>query len=1007
MIEASELLQSYVQGIRRLSGAESVSLLVPASLSGLSQPILIHDGESPPVPELADMETALESLRSGALPTEATEETDLRFPTLLPSAAPNAGLIPLPSVQSVWAVALLPEQLVQGQARGRRRSDAARSQSESSLGAWLGLRLPPGQGSLLERLTARSLYTELSQDKDPAHWWKWLFALGGALASHASQVSAILKDPVTGLSDRAGFQALLSEEMRTAQLDSRPLSLLLINPDDFALVNERFGREAGDSIVREISSRLRAILRSSDLIARYGGVIFGATLADTPLADARQVGDKLLRALTEAAFLDGAVRLGFSIGIAVFEPSQENIRHPLDLVRLADQALNAAKRLGGGTVIDWEQRSRTEETGNFDRLSGIFTGNMTKDYRNMVTLWDTIDVITVNPDFQKLASQVVEKLYSAFKPDRVGLFARSEGGQLELICGLTRKSLEPGAQPRVETVELEPEQRELMSLAIAEAQPRELELADGNRAAYAVPLMANNDCLGCLYLDGWDDSLALDASDLIFLKALASQLAVALDRARLAELESRRREQERRQLRAELNELRQALQQAKLVYRSPEMGALVATARRVAPTDATVLITGSSGTGKELLARTIHELSPRSDKPLVVVDCGAISTTLIESELFGHEKGAYTGAQQRRAGRLAEANHGTVLLDEVADLPLEVQSKLLRFVQEKQFTTVGGSRPRRVDVRIIAATNRDLADAVASGRFREDLYYRLNVVRLHVPLLAERPDDILHLARHFLEIFTVQYHKNIRQLTPLTEQRLLQHSWPGNIRELQNRMMQAVILCESDEIGPAELGLPATGEESKAPLVGTAVAVGRTPRPVGVPASPALDASPGEGRREKPAPRFADLRDRLQRVLARQIEGAADTGTGMVLPLGKWLSDDLILEADAAANGVARRSSAIVGIPETTYRRRLQRARAQERAGLSPRSGTWNEVRNILSEIVRCQDLDGRNLLESLENLLLAEILSQFPNEVRTGSGLLGVTAPTYRRRVSGLSASG
>ena len=156
---------------------------------------------------------------------------------------------------------------------------------------------------------------------------------------------------------------------------------------------------------------------------------------------------------------------------------------------------------------------------------------------------------------------------------------------------------------------------------------------------------------------------------------------------------------------------------------------------------------------------------------------------MIESELFGYERGAFTGAQQRRSGRLAEAVDGTVLLDEIGELPLEVQSKLLRFVQEKQFTRVGGTRIENVDVRIIAATNRDLAAEVASGRFREDLYYRLNVVRLDVPPLSARPDDILHLARHFLETYIVQYQKNLR-LTPEADEALLQHSWPGNVREL-------------------------------------------------------------------------------------------------------------------------------------------------------------------------------------------------------------------------------
>ena len=219
-------------------------------------------------------------------------------------------------------------------------------------------------------------------------------------------------------------------------------------------------------------------------------------------------------------------------------------------------------------------------------------------------------------------------------------------------------------------------------------------------------------------------------------------------------------------------------------------------------------------------------------------------------------------------------------------------------------------------------------------------------------------------------------------------------------------MMQAVILCESDEIGPAELGLPAAGQGFTPPVVGTAPSAGEPARSVPVLGRPTPDVPPREATPERPAPRFDELREQLQRTLSRQIEGAADAGSGMVLPLGKWLNDDVILEADAATHGVARRGSAIVGIPETTYRRRAQRARAQERAGLSPRSGTWSEVRNILAAIVRCHDLEGRNLLESFGELLLEEILARFPTEVRIGSALLGVTAPTYRSRVTKLSAS-
>ena len=991
MIESSELLRSYAEGIRRLSGAGSVSLFVPPSLSGFSRSMLLHDGPLPPVAELADLETA-QSFADRVRPEPASEMVD--------SETPGGGLVPLPAVHSAWALAVLPEQLVAGApSPGRRRSDTGGEEAQQP-SAWLGLRFEDEQGSVLDRLGSIDLPAALTDSSEHPTWWRWLFAMGGALASHTAQVSAILKDPITGLPDRAGFQAVLAEELEKARLNRAPLSLILVNPDDFAAINERFGRVAGDKIVREISGRLRSALRGSDPLARYGGVIFAITLADTALDAARRVAEKLIRSATEGAFLDGAVRLGFSAGVAVFEHNDTEIGHHLDLIRRADQALNAAKRVGGGVVIDWEQRSGAEETGNFDRLSGIFTGNMAKDYRNMVLLSDTIDVIAVNQEFDELAGEVVEKLYSTFKPDRVALFARDEHGGFELTRGLTRSVSDSGPQVRVETVELGARERELMGLAVAEGRPQELaaESADGeSRASYAVPLVATEECLGCLFIEGRESALVLEAADVIFLRALASQLAVALDRARLAELERKRQETERRKLRAELNELRQALQQAKLVYRSQEMDGLLTTARRVAPTDATILITGESGTGKELLARTIHEVSPRSDQPMVVVDCGAIPSTLIESELFGHERGAYTGAQQRRHGRIAEANRGTVMLDEIGELPLETQSKLLRFVQEKQFTTLGGARPRRVDVRIIAATNRDLATEVRAGRFREDLYYRLNVVRLEIPPLRDRPDDILHLARHFLETYSVQYQKSIRSLTPAAEDQLLRYDWPGNVRELQNRMMQAVILCESNRLGPEELSLPRTTYAGPAPTMPPATTMPpAAPRPV------APEELPIRPQPSTPMEQFEELR----RTLGRQIEATGKSPGRLNFPLGRWLGDDLILEAAEAGGGVARRGAAIVGIPETTFRRRLQKASEQNEAGLATRSGTWDEVRQLLSVMVRRDDLGDEPLLARAERCLLGEIVSRFPSDVRTGSALLGVTPPTFRRRVAALKAA-
>ncbi|MDH3745490.1 MAG: sigma 54-interacting transcriptional regulator [Acidobacteriota bacterium] len=988
MFEASELLHSYVEGIRKLSGAQALSLFVPPPLSGLVRPLLLHTGKADPLPEIADLDAA-EAFAERLSRGRPGSQDGRSLPSVVASSDAAGGLVPLPPVRAFWSGGLLPA-ANDAQGLARRRSDMDSADSEELPAAWLGFRFPPDSGPAAERLKNSDLAAAMNETANSAHWWEWLFSLGGALSSHTSYVSAILKDPVTGLPDRVGFQALLSEELEKARIAKKHLSLLLINPDEFAQINERFGREAGDKIIHEISERLRGVLRSSDPVARYGGAIFAAILVDTEKPRARQVSQKILEGLSEGAFLDGAVRLGFSIGIAILDPEDKEISESLQLIRRADQALNAAKRLGGSCIVDWEERSGSEETGAFDRLSGIFTGNLAKDYRNMVLLWDTIDGIAMHQDFDDLAGQVVKRIYSGLKPQRIGLFSRAEDASFELIRGLTRTPRSSGTQERVETVELEHDGEELMRLAIAAGEPREgVADDDAKTICYAMPFISSGEVLGALYFDGAADSLQLQASDLVFLKALAGQLAVALHRAQLAEREQARQEAERRQLRAELQELRQAIQQAKLVYRSAEFEAVVAMARRVAPTDATVLITGESGTGKELLAQTVHELSTRREQPFVIVDCGSIATTLIESELFGHEKGAYTGAQGRRVGRLAEAHLGTVLLDEIGELPLEVQSKLLRFVQEKQFTTVGGSRSRRVDVRILAATNRDLATEVAAGRFREDLYYRLNVVRLEVPPLRERPDDILHLARHFLETFSVQYQKNVRRFAPETEDALLAYPWPGNVRELQNRLMQAVILCEGENLEPKEIQLPDTATMPQTPSLPTSLG----------PADTSQDGA--EASAAQP-----DVWQRLRTALGQEIELTLHVDSEFLFPLGKWLGDDLFLEADEAAQGIARRGAVLLSVPETTFRRRLRKAQQQARAGLAPRSGRWSETRSLLREIVRGEEA-GSALVDRVQRLLLEEVLQRAPNDTTTGSSLLGVTAPTFRSRLADLRRAG
>jgi len=238
----------------------------------------------------------------------------------------------------------------------------------------------------------------------------------------------------------------------------------------------------------------------------------------------------------------------------------------------------------------------------------------------------------------------------------------------------------------------------------------------------------------------------------------------------------------------------------KIIGNSEKLKEALKIVDKVAKTDATVLVTGESGTGKELIVREIHKKSSRANKPFVPINCGAIPKELLESELFGHEKGAFTHAIRSRPGRFELANGGTLFLDEIAELDVYLQVKLLRAIQEKEFERVGGTRTIKVDVRIIAATNKDLEKEVEKGNFREDLFYRLNVVNISIPPLRERKDDILLLANYFLKKFCAQNNKKVFKLEKKVEQALLNYPWPGNVRELENLMERISILCDNETV---------------------------------------------------------------------------------------------------------------------------------------------------------------------------------------------------------------
>jgi len=337
-------------------------------------------------------------------------------------------------------------------------------------------------------------------------------------------------------------------------------------------------------------------------------------------------------------------------------------------------------------------------------------------------------------------------------------------------------------------------------------------LDGGGRSCMIVPLRFGEEVGGGLYF-GKRHPYWFDALDAEVANGIAAQVVLAVQHQRLAE-EQRRlalAEVRAQKLEKRVATLREALDERygldRIVGRAPSLKEALKLAAKVATAETTVLLTGESGTGKELVARAIHHASPRVEGPFVTLNCAALPETLLESELFGHEKGAFTGADRQKPGRFELAAGGSLFLDEVGELSHPVQAKLLRVLQDGEFVRVGGTTTLHADVRIIAATNRDLERAVESGHFREDLYYRLNVFRIHLPPLRERGDDVLLLAEHFVRELGSQMGKPEVGLSRDARDALLAHPWPGNIRELQNAIERAMILSEGGLLTAAQLGI--------------------------------------------------------------------------------------------------------------------------------------------------------------------------------------------------------
>ena len=395
-------------------------------------------------------------------------------------------------------------------------------------------------------------------------------------------------------------------------------------------------------------------------------------------------------------------------------------------------------------------------------------------------------------DAESLLWQLVGVLLEVIPAERVAILLGEDPSSLEPAFAWD-KITGPGQPVRVSRTIVGRAVSEQRALLINDAPRTARSTSVEELKVHAVlcaPISNPDRTLGAIYLDCRRMGATFDSGHLQLLSAIAGITALALENVRHIEhLES-----ENEQLRSEIRE------QFDMIGDAPAMQEVYRFVSKVAATDSNVLIHGESGTGKELVARAVHRLSTRADRPFVAINCAAITETLLESELFGHEKGAFTGATMQKKGYLEVAEGGTIFLDEIGELALPLQAKLLRVLQERELTRVGGTRPIKVNIRVLAATNRTLSDTIKEGKFREDLFYRLNVLSCRIPPLRSRREDIPLLARHFADKYAVRCKRQIRGIAPDAITCLVHYDWPGNVRELENAIEHAVVLGSTNEI---------------------------------------------------------------------------------------------------------------------------------------------------------------------------------------------------------------
>ena len=773
--------------------------------------------------------------------------------------------------------------------------------------------------------------------------------------------------------------------------DSQTL-LILLEIDNFSLFRRQLDSAEADRLLKGLTSAMRGAIRRIDGLFRISDSMFAVT-ADVTGGSERHVLDKLTSAwktlATETDFFGLTCSIGYRMtGRADTENSLSPSEVPSaqNFMLSAEQALAIAREAGGNRTIEANPELELEAINKGQPANGVFTSDPIKDYRNSRMLWHTTSLIAAETNPGKLCRSFVDLLQDALNFSQADIFT-IEDGELYSQTQNPRNGLSP-------------EFRQLVNECLAQKKIQSASIsADSTNTIAAVPLVSRGNALGVLLIEA---EATTDDSDLLFLRAIADQIAGALDRIELALRQQVLSERESASLRAEIQELKNQAtysadpkDSAPVIAVSQAMRDVLTYVEKIAPTDASILIMGESGAGKEVLAKAIVAASNRADAPLITVDCSAIAHSLIDSELFGRVKGTFTGADAASPGRIAEAHGGTLFLDEIGELPLDVQAKLLRFVQEKELIAVGDTRRRQIDTRIICATNRDLLFESSQGRFRSDLYYRLQVLQVTVPPLRERQADVAALAEAFLKRYSDQFSKPVSGFTDAAWQKIMHYTWPGNVRELQNAIVRATLTAETDLIDAGDLQF---GEELPTPEQSVDNLSSTNSRQ---PVEQLVRSSTADlDRTSQETELGADDWTTLTSLLAGQVS-ALVAESRLEAPVGRWLADTVVLTAASVSDGVARQAARLLGVPETTLRRQLNKARQNEDNPYQLMSRQWLTTLPALVDLLKTlmtQDDQEIEFAEHCQVLLLQQVANHIGDDRKAGAALMGITPPTYAR---------